>query len=218
MPFPPDGLELGLGLLSIGRVWGVNRSEPPGEAEALSLLEKALDLGIRVFDTAPAYATSEDRFGRFLRGLDPFRREALVVMTKAGEHWDVESGTSVIDHSRDALRRSIDRSLELLGRVDVLQIHKATRDVVRDPAVIAAVEHARACGIATFGASVADVETGFAALAPGSTRRCSSRSTGPTRPWRRCSLPCATRTRHPSSTGRSPWAASWPLPSRAATR
>jgi aryl-alcohol dehydrogenase-like predicted oxidoreductase len=165
--FPPARLELGLGLLSIGRVWGVGRSEPPSEADALLLLAQALEFGIRVFDTAPAYAVSEARLGRFLRGLEPSRRGALLVMTKAGEHWDFESGTSFVDHGRDVLRRSIDRSLELLGRVDVLQIHKATRDVVRDPDVIAAIEHARACGITTFGASVADAEAGLAALSTG---------------------------------------------------
>ena len=165
--FPPDALDLGLGLLSIGRVWGVGQNEPPSEQDAEELLRRAIELDITVFDTAPAYATSEARLGRFLHGLGPVRRKDLVVMTKAGEHWDYARGTSYVDHSRDALRRSIDRSLELLGRIDVLQIHKATRDVVRDAGVLAALEYARACGIATFGASVSDEASGVAALETG---------------------------------------------------
>jgi aryl-alcohol dehydrogenase-like predicted oxidoreductase len=165
--FSPDCLELGLGLLSIGRVWGVGQIEPPSDEDVQDLLHRALDLGIRVFDTAPAYAASEARFGRFLDQLDPARRKNLVVMTKTGEHWDCDRGASFVDHRRDALCRSIDRSLKLLGRIDVLQIHKATRDVVRDPAVMAALDHARASGISTFGASVSDLEASSAALETG---------------------------------------------------
>ncbi|MGO4705136.1 aldo/keto reductase [Microvirga sp. 2MCAF38] len=163
----PDTFELGLGLVSLGRVWGVAQSAPPTEAEASDLLKTAFDLGIRIFDTAPAYAASEGRFGRFLADLAPTDREDIVIMTKAGEHWDDESHASFVDHGKDALRRSIDRSLEKLGRIDVLQIHKATRDVVDHPHVIAAVEHAKACGVGTFGASVSDVAAGIAALETG---------------------------------------------------
>lgn len=166
-PFSPGRLNLGLGLLSIGRVWGVGQVEPPPDHEAQDLLLRAVELGIRVFDTAPAYAASEARLGRFLNQVGPARRQNLVVMTKAGEHWDSDRGASFVDHRRDALCRSIDRSLELLGRIDVLQIHKATRGVVRDPAVMAALDHARASGITTFGASVSDLEAGSAAIETG---------------------------------------------------
>ena len=105
------GLRLGLGLVSIGRVWGVRQSAPPDADEAQKLLSRAVELGIAIFDTAPAYAESEARLGRFLAGLEPSRRQALTIMTKMGEHWDFERGTSFVDHSRDALVRSIDRSL-----------------------------------------------------------------------------------------------------------
>jgi aryl-alcohol dehydrogenase-like predicted oxidoreductase len=165
--FREPGLKLGLGLVSIGRVWGVAQSAPPSKPEAQALLSKALELDIEVFDTAPTYADSETRLGQFLAGLDPRQRETLIVMTKAGEHWDRDAGASFVDHGADALRRSIDRSLELLGSVEVLQIHKATKDVVAHPDVVAAIEHARRCGVQTFGASVSDVESGIAALESG---------------------------------------------------
>jgi aryl-alcohol dehydrogenase-like predicted oxidoreductase len=161
------GLALGLGLLSIGRTWGVGQSAPPGEGAARILLETALDLGIRIFDTAPAYAASEARLGRFLRDLDAPRRSGLLIMTKAGEHWDHERLTSYVDHSRDGLVRSIDRSLALLGGVEVLQIHKATREVLHRPDVHAALDYARSCGIPAVGASVSDVDAGRAALETG---------------------------------------------------
>lgn len=161
------GLKLGLGLLSIGRSWGVGQRPPSDAAEAQALLTKAMELGIGILDTAPAYAGSEARLGRFLAGLEPSRRASLAVMTKAGERWDARRGAGFADHSRDALLRSIDRSLELLGSIDVLQVHKATREVVTHPDVIAAMDHARRCGVAVFGASISDLEAGRAALESG---------------------------------------------------
>jgi len=160
-------LELGLGLLSIGRSWGVRPTEVPGEEDAHALLRRALDLGVRTLDTAPAYGTSEAVLGRFLAGLPTPQRSALTVMTKAGEHWDADGATTFVDHGRDALRRSIDRSLTLLQGIDVLQIHKATADVVNSPHVVAAIEHAKAAGVPHFGASVATVEAGRRAIETG---------------------------------------------------
>ena len=66
-----QGVELGLGLVSLGRQWGVRDVDPPNEADAAALLECAVALGIRVFDTAPAYGSSEERLGRFLTSLLP---------------------------------------------------------------------------------------------------------------------------------------------------
>ena len=164
MAFAPEGLELGLGLLSIGRVWGVAQTSVPTDSGAGALLETALARGVRIFDTAPAYAASERRLGAFLRTLRAPVRDRLVVMTKMGEHWDEAAGATYVDHGRDALMRSIDRSLALLGRIDVLQLHKATEAVVDHPDVAAALAYAQSCGITCFGASVSSVEAGRQAL------------------------------------------------------
>lgn len=160
-------LELGLGLVSIGRTWGVREVPPPSESQAHDLLATALEVGIRTFDTAPAYAASEAILGRFLGGLPSPQRNELRVMTKAGEHWDAASGGTVVDHGYDALARSIDRSLALLGPVAVLQIHKATEEVVADPDVLRAIDHARNAGVTRFGASVATLEAGRRAIGTG---------------------------------------------------
>lgn len=157
-------VELGLGLLSIGRPWGKRGEPPPSEAEALALLEKAVALGIRFFDTAPAYGASETILGRFLRqhGARPY------VATKMGEWWDGQA--SGVDHSYAALARSIDRSLERLDHIDLLQVHKATAHNLACDDVARAIEYARECGIAEFGASVSDLA---AAEAAGRTGWCS---------------------------------------------
>lgn len=166
-PLTDPGLKLGLGLLSIGRAWGVVQSAPSDENDAQALLAKALELGITIFDTAPAYAESEARLGRFLDHLEPPTKHRLTIMTKAGEHWDFARGASFVDHSRDALVRSIDQSMSMLGTIDILQIHKATSDVVTHPDVIAAMDYAKRCGVSAFGASVSDVEAGRLALDSG---------------------------------------------------
>jgi aryl-alcohol dehydrogenase-like predicted oxidoreductase len=154
-------VELGLGLLSIGRPWGVRQEPPPSEEAALELLQRAVDLGIRFFDTAPAYGASEAILGRFLRT----NNRDVFIATKMGESWDGK--TSTVDHRYAALERSIDRSLELLGRIDLLQVHKSTADSLRSSDVARAIEYARGCGIQEFGASVPDMAAAEAAASTG---------------------------------------------------
>jgi hypothetical protein len=100
-------VELGLGLISIGRPWGHRREPPPPEAQALALLEAAVSLGVRFFDTAPAYGTSETILGRFLSRLGA-AREPLFIGTKMGESWDAAGNASTVDHRYASLKASID--------------------------------------------------------------------------------------------------------------
>jgi aryl-alcohol dehydrogenase-like predicted oxidoreductase len=154
--------ELGLGLLSIGRAWGRRREPPPPEDAAHALLEAAVSLGIRVFDTAPAYGASETIFGRFLARIGA-TRDALFISTKMGESWDPVSDTSSVDHRYDTLKASIDASLDRLGRVDLLQLHKSNAQALLSADVARAMEYARSCGIRHFGASVSDFAAAEAA-------------------------------------------------------
>lgn len=160
-------VELGLGLISIGKTWGVRPVAVPEEEEARALLASAVDAGIRFFDTAPSYGRSELRLGGFLRSLDAACLGQLTVATKCGEHWDAAAGAPYVDHSFDALRRSIDGSLARLPKLDLLQIHKATAAVLRDPGLRLACEYARGCGIAQLGASVTDPDAAAIALRDG---------------------------------------------------
>lgn len=153
---PMKPVELGLGLLSIGRAWGYRSAPPPPEADAQRLLEEAVELGVRFFDTAPAYGTSEERFGAFLTRLGSARR-SLFVATKLGEHWDAQRQASFTDHSADALRRSLEQSVQLLGHIDLLQVHKATADNVGSPEVLRVLEYAGTLGVSCVGASVSDL-------------------------------------------------------------
>ncbi len=163
-------VQLGLGLIGIGRPWGYITGSVPPEADALALLEYAVELGVRYFDTAPSYGSSEERLGKFLRGLKSDQRAALTIATKFGEHWNAADAIPFVDHGFDALRRSLDRSLERLGRIDVLQLHKTTPAALASPDVARAWDYAGSLGIVRVGPSVSDEASARAALADGRFR------------------------------------------------
>lgn len=162
----PAGITLGLGLIGIGRPWPDESRPVPGEKAVDELLATAVDLGIRFFDTAAAYGLSEERLGRALHTvLRPWRDE-LVIATKCGEEW--AGGVSRTDHSPDALRRSVDRSIRRLGRIDLLQLHKATSGVLADQTILGALHDiAQSYGIRSLGVSASDPDTCQLALESG---------------------------------------------------
>ena len=153
-------VRFGLGLVSLGRQWGFRPSPPPSAEEARLLLSFAVELGVTVFDTAPAYGSSETLTGVFLRTLPSAERQRLTIATKCGEHWDPARGATWVDHTERALRLSLARSFELLGAIDVLQVHKTTGEILRCPGLWRVLDAARARGITQIGASVSDLEAG----------------------------------------------------------
>ena len=157
--------QLGLGLVGIGRAWGAHASPPP-ENEVRALLETAFTLGVKVYDTAPAYGASERLLGAFLRTLTREEREGVFIATKFGEHWN-DDGTTRVNHSYEALMRSLDNSVEHLRDIDLLQVHKASREALENGDLKWALEAAQAMDIPQFGASVSDVEAGRLAIGMG---------------------------------------------------
>lgn len=97
----------------------------PGGDEARRAVFRAVDLGVNYFDTAPAYANSEEVLGAILRDI----KAPLVVSTKLG-------GRPLPFDPRDKgqLRQSVETSLRLLGRevIDVLFIHEPDRPLQYD--------------------------------------------------------------------------------------
>ena len=111
--------RLVFGAASLGMAYGLPRqgadaNVAPSESDAASLVERALELGITTFDTAPAYGASEERLGRILGA-------RASVWTK------VASGDP---------RASLEASLERLHRprVELLQWHNWTDALGRDEA------------------------------------------------------------------------------------
>jgi aryl-alcohol dehydrogenase-like predicted oxidoreductase len=155
----PASVELGLGLIAIGRSWGYRKKPVPDPDNVNAFLADAVAQGMRVLDTAPSYGYSEERLGRFLDSLPPGTRGGLFIATKAGEHWDPETDSLSVDHSYDALSRSVEKSLQRLGSIDLLQLHKASFSNVTSADVQRVLEQARASGVREIGASVTDWET-----------------------------------------------------------
>jgi aryl-alcohol dehydrogenase-like predicted oxidoreductase len=159
------GIRLGLGLIGIGKPWGYANPLVPPEKDALALLERAVELGVRFFDTAPSYGVSEERLGKFLRGVTLRDRAALTIATKFGEHWDTLRQEPYVDHSFEALRRSLDETVARIGIPDILELHKTTPTVLRSDALARAWEYAQSLGIRETGASVSDPESAEIVLA-----------------------------------------------------
>ena len=162
-PVTRNATQLGLGLIGIGKPWGHAPKPVPSDREAHALLEYAFDLGIRYFDTAPSYGdgVSEIRLGRFAKSL----AAEVTIATKMGEHWDAAANEPYADHAYDALRRSLDRSIDRLGRIDILQLHKTTPAALASDDVSRAWEYARSLGITRIGPSASDLESARCALA-----------------------------------------------------
>ena len=116
--------RLGLGTAPLASIfWGND------EARAVAAAARAVERGIRLFDSAPLYGLgeSETRLGRALATIG---RDDVVVATKAGRSLvaspQSEDGTdAVFDFSRDATLRQLESSMERLGldRIDIVHIH-----------------------------------------------------------------------------------------------
>jgi aryl-alcohol dehydrogenase-like predicted oxidoreductase len=152
-------MTLGLGLIGIGRPWGHVGGVVPEEKNVLKFLEDAYGLGIRYFDTAPAYGTSEERLGRFLITLSEEQRNGVTVATKIGEYWVAQEQNTSVDHTYDSMKKSLDQSFKLLKKIDILYLHKATLQSLQSPDVAKIFSYAKQCGIKRFGASVSDVDS-----------------------------------------------------------
>jgi D-threo-aldose 1-dehydrogenase len=127
---PAAGLRLGLGCAPLGGLY-----EQVSDEEARTVVDRAWERGLRLFDTAPLYGSglSERRVGAALRDRP---RDEFVLSTKVGRL--LRAGRTpdgpfkgapplgpVFDFSFDGALRSLDESLERLGldRVDVALIH-----------------------------------------------------------------------------------------------
>ncbi|WP_179005586.1 aldo/keto reductase [Winogradskyella forsetii] len=129
--------KIGLGLAALGRPDYINirsktdidKSVEAFKANALKVLDKSYQLGIRDFDVAPSYGLGE----QFLMDWNTSRAyKAINLSTKFGytyvANWEVGfSGKHEIkEHSIDKLNEQWDVSKALLPNLKIYQIHSAT--------------------------------------------------------------------------------------------
>lgn len=89
------------------------------EDEIIGLIERAIELGITLFDTAPRYGT-ESLIGRAVAS----RRDALVISSKLSCVASADMGSADLCGAADA-RRQVEASLVALGtdHIDILHLH-----------------------------------------------------------------------------------------------
>lgn len=96
-------------ILGLGGAGKTPLSKPNQEADALAILQRALELGIRYFDTAASYGPSEDYLGKIL----PNYRQQVFLASKTAAR------------DRDGAWRELERSLKRLNTdyLDLWQLH-----------------------------------------------------------------------------------------------
>jgi aryl-alcohol dehydrogenase-like predicted oxidoreductase len=154
---------LGIGTAALAVPYGAPGAQrpAPGEAAAVRAIERALERGISLIDTAPAYGDSEAAVGAACEGAD------CVIATKLAIP---PQGWTALDRewTREHVRHSLERSLRALRRerIDLLQVHNADRALIERGEVVAALEELREEGVVrACGATVYGEENALAAIA-----------------------------------------------------
>lgn len=110
---------LGLGCMGMSEFYGAT-----DDSQSLATLERALELGVTLYDTADMYGSghNEELLGRFLKS----RRERAVVATKFGIVREPGKYDRTIDTSPAYVARACEASLKRLG-VDTIDLYYAHR-------------------------------------------------------------------------------------------
>jgi aryl-alcohol dehydrogenase-like predicted oxidoreductase len=121
-----SGLEVsavGLGCMGMSYAYG----EIPDKKEMISLIHKAVERGITLFDTAEMYGpfTNEELLGE---ALAPYR-DQVVIATKFGIK--IQDGKQVQDSRPEQIRKSVEGSLKRLNTdtIDLYYQHRVDTTV-----------------------------------------------------------------------------------------
>ena len=133
--------EVAVPILGLGGAGKTPLSWPGSEKRAIALVQRALELGIRYFDTAASYGPSEDYLGKVL----PAYRANIFLASKTARR------------DRDGAWRDLERSLKRLqtDRLDLWQLHHVSftaelDEIFAQDGAIQAVEEAKQQGLVRF--------------------------------------------------------------------
>ncbi|TAE29498.1 MAG: aldo/keto reductase [Candidatus Kapaibacterium sp.] len=112
-----------------GHIGGTNITEN----EAGTILNRAVDLGVTLIDTARGYGMSEERIGRHLS----YRRKDVVLVSKCGY-----SIPGYEDWTPMSIHAGIDMALRLMRTdyLDVMLLHSCPKSTLERPGLIEALE------------------------------------------------------------------------------
>jgi len=144
---------IGLGTWAIGgKFWGHT-----DESAAIAAIQKAIDSGINLIDTAPIYGDghSEEMVGKAVKG----RRHQVIIATKCGVR--LKEAMLINDLTPKSLRKEVEVSLKLLGTdvIDLYQCHwpdpnTPIEDTMAEMAKMKTEGKIRAIGVSNFDAAL----------------------------------------------------------------
>ncbi|MFG3023297.1 aldo/keto reductase [Streptomyces sp. NPDC048254] len=144
----------GLGLMGMSVFYGAT-----DETESLATIDRALELGVTLLDTAESYGpfVNEQLLGKALSG----RREAAVVATKTGVEITDDGRMVGLNGRPEYLRHALERSLRHLGtdHVDLYHLHRIDPQVPIEETVGAMAELVAEGKIGHIGLSEASAAT-----------------------------------------------------------
>ncbi|KOU41759.1 aldo/keto reductase [Streptomyces sp. NPDC060334] len=133
-----QGLEVaveGLGLMGMSAHYGAT-----DETESLATIDRALELGVTLLDTAEGYGpfVNEQLLGKALAG----RRETAVIATKTGVEFTDEGAFRGHNGTPEYIHRAAERSLRHLGtdHIDLYYLHRVDPNVPVEESVGAMAE------------------------------------------------------------------------------
>jgi len=151
----PNIPALGLGCMGMSEFYGET-----DDAQSLAVLQRAYDLGVRMFDTADMYGNghNEELLARFLKLGGA--KEAFIA-TKFGIRKAPGEYARTIDNSPDYIRQACDASLQRLGieQIGLYYVHRAEAGRPIEETMQVLAELVQAGKIARIGLSEVSVDT-----------------------------------------------------------
>ena len=154
--------EIGFGGVEIGLEYGIqvrSQTNLPDPRVATRIVQRAIEMGVNVIDTARGYGASE----RLIGDASATMRDQLVLMTKVSCPGKDTHGRAL----RDLINNSLETSLAELqtSYVDVLSVHSASAHILSRGEVVDCVDRLRAAGKVRYvGATVYTAQEALAAL------------------------------------------------------
>ncbi|MGW8189017.1 aldo/keto reductase [Sphingomonas hankookensis] len=137
---------IGLGCMNLSHAYG----EPATEAEGVALLNRALDLGVTLLDTAALYGggANERLVAQVLHRRSEFTLASKCVL-------DMRDGQRILDGSPDAIATTLDAALDRLGtdHIDLYYLHRLDPNVPIEESVGSLVRAREAGKIGALGLS-----------------------------------------------------------------
>lgn len=151
----PDVGAVGLGCMGMAAFYGQGLDE----SQATTVIHRALELGVTLFDTAEMYGPyiNEIQVGKALAG----KRDQAFVATKFGIGYNEDRSAMKVDGSPANVRRAIEGSLKRLNmdHVDLYYLHRVDADTPIEETVGAMAELVKEGKVRFLGLSEASPET-----------------------------------------------------------